>query len=547
MLLKLKRSQVITVLAASVSCTALGWSGAAAQSSLVGPVTGVIDDVRYEGNQYYVFGWACQQGVRSSIEVHVYANRAAGDPAAKFVTNGKADLSNEAAVDQECHDAPGGQHRFKVALPNQLLRTFQKKKLYVHGIARTDNVDNAAIAGSGNFRFPPPRWAAAPPTPNLLDGLRVAVFDTAKESCEQIDIPDAQARAFRDHTGMVHLIASHHITRASVGPTLESAKHSCQVVYNSRHDANPANFDDATWLTSFYSVDGKRVVGLGHMEYHGFEHPGMCATKQDLNDCWYNVDTFHMSEDGGYHFGSPRPPANYVAGLPYKYEPNRGPEGYSIDTNIIKAGDWYYAVATGWPWPPNCGDGKGQTPCLVPGGAAPIRTADVLDPKSWRAWDGSGFNIAFVDPYLGPVTRPQDHLYTPVGYLYYINAINFHEASQLFVATLWDPWNDAYGGPPGLYFSTSPDLIHWSKPVLAIAQDQLLQREPEGNWSYQYFSLIDPKSADRNYSTITDDPYLYYVRMDDNHGPYTRVLFRQKIKLDWLMKAQEKPKDAKSR
>src|SRR5215471_412986 len=164
MLLKLKRSQVITVLAASVSCTALASSGAAAQSSLVGPVTGVIDDVRYEGNQYYVFGWACQQVIRSSIEVHVYANRAAGDPAAKFVTNGKADLSNEPAVDQECHDATGGQHRFKVALPNQLLRTFQKKKLFVHGIARTDNVENAAVAGSGNFRFPPPRWPVEPPS-----------------------------------------------------------------------------------------------------------------------------------------------------------------------------------------------------------------------------------------------------------------------------------------------------------------------------------------------------------------------------------------------
>jgi hypothetical protein len=25
--------------------------------------------------------------------------------------------------------------------------------------------------------------------------------------------------------------------------------------------------------------------------------------------------------------------------------------------------------------------------------------------------------------------------------------------------------------------------------------------------------------------------------MDDNHGPYQRVLFRQKVKLDWLVKA----------
>jgi hypothetical protein len=62
----------------------------------------------------------------------------------------------------------------------------------------------------------------------------------------------------------------------------------------------------------------------------------------------------------------------------------------------------------------------------------------------------------------------------------------------------------------------------------------MLRREPEGNWWYAYFSLIDPKSADSSYMTITDSPYLYHVRMDGNDPPYRRVLFRQKIKLDWL-------------
>jgi hypothetical protein len=36
-------------------------------------------------------------------------------------------------------------------------------------------------------------------------------------------------------------------------------------------------------------------------------------------------------------------------------------------------------------------------------------------------------------------------------------------------------------------------------------------------------------------------PYLYYVRMDGNHPPYQRVLFRQKIKLDWLVTLRQKP------
>jgi hypothetical protein len=513
---------------------------ASAAPAQAGAVTGVIDAVRYEGDQYYVFGWACQQGNRSSIEVHIYAGHpAGGTPPGTFVLGGKADVANEPAVDHECQDANGGKHRFKIALPNQLLRTFQKKNLYAHGIAIVGNVENAAIAGSGRFQFPAPKWAADPPTPAFLDGAPVAAFDTRKDSCELTDIPDDAARAFRDDKGTVHLISSHSVTRAGLGPTLGTAKHNCQIVYASHHDGNPANFDDYTWLTEFYAVDGKEIVALAHMEYHGWEHPGMCAQKTDTATCWYNVDTFFTSHDGGYHFTSAKPPANYLLGLPAKYQPNQGPEGYSVDTNIVKVGDWYYASAYSWAWPPNCGEGKGPA-CLVPDATCPIRTANILDPTSWRGWDGKDFTVAFVDPYKGPVANPQAHVCVPVPYLDYANGVSYHAASHLFVATLWNQGSGGFG-PAGVYFTTSPDYIHWSKPELAMTRDQMLRREGEGNWSYMYFSLIDPNASDLSFATITDHPYLYYVRLDDNHGPYQRVLFRQRIKLDWLVKAGSHP------
>jgi hypothetical protein len=297
---------------------------AAAQNSHAGAVTGVIDGVEHEGDQYYVSGWACQEGNRGSVEVHIYANHAAGaTPAGTFVTAGKADFPNEPAVDHECHDANGGKHRFHVALPNQLLRTFQNKKLYVHGIAITGDVENSALAGSGNHIFPKPAWPTDPPTPSFVVGTAVAAFDTQKDSCEQTDIPDAAARAFRDYKGTIHMIASHSVTRANLGTTLENAKHNCQVIYNSRHDGNIGNFNDYTWLNTFYNIDGKRIVALGHMEYHGWEHPGMCASKSDTANCWYNVDTFNISGDGGYHFASPKPPGNYFLSLPASPTPAR--------------------------------------------------------------------------------------------------------------------------------------------------------------------------------------------------------------------------------
>jgi hypothetical protein len=512
---------------------------AAGQNPRAGPVTGVIDGVRFEGDQYYVFGWACQEGNRGSIDVHIYANHGAGAaPAGAFVTAGTASVSNEPAVDRECHDADGGKHRFKIALPNQLLRTFQGKRLYAHGIAIAGNVENAAIAGSGKFQFPKPAWPPDPPTPDFLDGPRVAAFDTARDSCEQIDIPDAAARAFRDYRGTIHLIASHYVTRASLGTALETTRHNCQVVYNSRHDGNIADFDDATWLNAFYNIDGKRIVALGHMEYHGWEHPGMCASKTDTIGCWYNVDTFNISEDGGYHFVRPKPPGNFFLSLPYKYQVNQGPEGYSVDANIVKVGGWYYDEVYAWGWPPNCGGGKGQRPCLVSDGACAIRTANVLDPASWRGWDGQDFTVTFVDPYKGPLADPKAHVCVPVPYLDYSTGINYHPASHLFVATLWNQGSGSFG-PQGVYLTTSPDFVHWTKPALAITLNQLLRREPEGNWSYQYFSLIDPRSEDSSYTTITDNPYLYYVRMDGYHGPYQRVLFRQRIKLDWFTRTRQ--------
>lgn len=522
---------VLGLLACPMLSVALG------QGAKVGPVTGVIDAVAFEGDAYYVHGWACQEGQRGSIDVHVYAgNVAGGHPPGVFVLAGTANLANEPAVDHECHDANGGKHRFRLALPNQLLRSFQEKTLFAHGIGIAGNVDNAAIAGSGNFKFPAPKWPPEPKTPDFLDGPAVSAFDTGKESCEQIDIPDAPARAFRDFKGTVHLIASHSVTRADIGPTLESAKHSCEVVYSSRHDANVANFNDYTWLTAFYSVDGKKIIAFGHMEYHGWEHPGMCAQKTDTASCWYNVDTFNISSDGGYHFARPDPPGNYLISLPAKYQPNQGPQGYSVDTGIVKVGQWFYATAYSWAWPPNCGTGKGRRPCLVPDATCPMRTANILDPSAWRGWDGKEFGVAFVDPYRAPVANPSGHVCVPVPYLDYAGGISYHTASKLFIATLWNQGSASSWGPDGVYFTTSPDFIHWSKPMLALTQNEILRREPLGNWSYAYFSLIDPKSTDPSFATISDSPYMYYVRMDNDRPPYQRVLFRQKTKLVWLTK-----------
>ena len=64
-------------------------------------MAGHIDGIRFEGDQFHIWGWACQVGNKHSIEVRVYADHSAVDtPKGKFVFAGKANLDNESAVDQ---------------------------------------------------------------------------------------------------------------------------------------------------------------------------------------------------------------------------------------------------------------------------------------------------------------------------------------------------------------------------------------------------------------------------------------------------------------
>ena len=370
--------------------------------------------------------------------------------------------------------------------------------------------------------------AQTPRIKAVLEGPRTAVFETPQDSCNQYDIPDAMARAFRDYTGTVHFVAASSEMFQSLGPTLDALQHSCEAAHHSANDPNPADYNDQTWLDSFYTLDGKTIAALTHTEYHGWAHPGECHS-QNFNDCEYDSDTYHLSKDGGYHFHSFKSPANFVVGVPYKYVVDRGPVGYSVDSNIVQYGGWYYAVVTDdGDWPTGCSGQTGPHHCRVPSGGAPIRTTNVLDPASWRGWNGNDFSLSFVDPYLGPVSHPEQHVYAPVPYMFAVNGLNVYQASNVLVATLWDYWDNELG-PPGLYLTTSTDLVNWTKPMLVLTLADILKNDPKGSWLYAYFSLIDPNAPDLNFSMIGNHPYLYYVRLDNNGQD--RVLFRQRLTL----------------
>jgi hypothetical protein len=237
-----------------------------------------------------------------------------------------------------------------------------------------------------------------------VTGTEETVFDWSQNACEGADIPDAPARAFRDASGRVQLISSHYVNRRMLGPDLNHLTHDCHVVMRSTFNPDPAKFDDREWIHSPYTPDGTKVYALVHDEYQGQTHPDRCPSGEYV-PCWYNAVTLAVSTDGGNTFGQVAPPGNLVATIPYPYAPDSGPAGLFQPSNIVRNGEdgYYYALL------------RAQRYRAQKQGTCVIRTRDISDPKSWRAWNGEAFEVRFIDPYLQPDQPPEDHVCQPVS------------------------------------------------------------------------------------------------------------------------------------
>ena len=382
----------------------------------------------------------------------------------------------------------------------------------------------AALAGATLACMMPVGADAQPTVTARVSGPPQMVYDSRTQGCDAHDIPDAIARAFRDDRNMVHLVDTNAVNRAMVGPTLDTVKQDCaHVLYRSLEDPDPSHFADRNWLTSFFSIDGRRVVSLVHTEYDPWTLPSgnRCpfkGTREQVN-CWWTSVNYAVSNDGGYSFTMPPAGQSLVAAAPYVWnaQNREGPMGYRGPTNILQVGTFYYAMINTFKFP-----GQTYGPCL-------IRTTNLLDPKSWRAWDGNGFSVQFIDPYVQRGLPPEQHTCKSVM-AGEVNTLAIDVTSGRYVSMLEAP-DHRYGGEPGTYMAASTDLIHWSRPTLVVTEAAMLASEPRGHWTDGYSSILDPLSTDRNFATVTANPYLYYVRQDRDHAPWVRAVLRQRMTL----------------
>jgi hypothetical protein len=164
-----------------------------------------------------------------------------------------------------------------------------------------------------------------------------------------------------------------------------------------------------------------------------------------------------------------------------------------------------------------------------------LRTKDLGDPASWRFWDGTGFEGRFINPYLEPDADPSEHLCQPfmpdqIGHG--LNeSITYNTVLERYV--LIGISADSIDGREvwGFYYSFSEDLLDWTRRKLLMEMPlPWTVADPGNDLSHLYPSLLDPDSADLNFSTTDNEAYLYFTRNNFGHASLDRDLIRVPVR-----------------
>jgi hypothetical protein len=350
-------------------------------------------------------------------------------------------------------------------------------------------------------------------------GGKEVVIRYATDRCYDLDVPDQPAHFVRADDGSLVLVEGnaprHFFSR---GADFNSLKRDCrQPALVSAVRSTPESYENMEWLWAVYR-EGDRWHALIHNEYHD-PVASTCdpGNPTPSNPCTYDSITYAVSTDGAQSFSKPSPPAHVVAPAPNAWVPPASPlapgqfvfGGYSSPSNIVQASDGYYYAFM---------SAKPTQEALV--GSCLIRTNTLGDPVSWRAWDGSGFNLRMTSPYLtgNPAQRCAfvdtratglpggDLVYSTYLGRYLKVGLSKHDADGNLLC--------------GIYFRLSADLIHWSKRQLLVEVEsavtpclgdlqrpELLEPVP-----VSYPSIVDHADTTINFEKAGRTPYLYYVR-----------------------------------
>jgi hypothetical protein len=360
-----------------------------------------------------------------------------------------------------------------------------------------------AIASAYNFGEPFVRQV----------GTDTVVFDWSTQKCEDNDITDEPARAFRDDSGQVQLVTSHFVNRRFIGPNLDSLTHPCTKTMSSTGNSDPAMYDGREWVASPWTPDGKNIYALVHNEYSGhlYSPGGYCLfsgeSQSDRYKCWYNSVTSAYSTNSGATYQQLPAPSHLVATIPYQYAKD-GPNGYFAPSNIVRSGDGYFYAFI-----------RAEDKGFQQLGSCLLRTRNLSDPTAWRAWNGSGFTFAFQNPYVGTFD-PAQHVCAPVDLPHIGNvteSLTYNTYLHKWMLVGGSVGAAEYNRPPGFYYALSDDLVNWTNLELLMETELTYARDcVNPPYPLRDPSLIDPNSTSRNFETVGQNAYLFYTEFHNS-------------------------------
>jgi len=170
--------------------------------------------------------------------------------------------------------------------------------------------------------------------------------------------------------------------------------------------------------------------------------------------------THATSTDGGATFHQPPAPNHLIANFPYQYDPDWMRAIWQPSNIVLNPKDGYFYALIQL-------DNHAQDLSTNVQGMCVMRTQTLEEPSSWRAWDGSGFNMEFINPYVETNVNPEEYtcdLVSPeVGALTYGLSYNIYFEKFVAVGV----------GFEGFYYSLSDDLINWSPRQFLMEAPQL--------------------------------------------------------------------------
>jgi hypothetical protein len=238
-------------------------------------------------------------------------------------------------------------------------------------------------------------------------------------------------------------------------------------------------------------------------------------------NCWTVTIGSAVSYDFGKTWGHLKPPPQHlVASVPYKYNQTQLASGWGDPSNILKHpkdGHYYAAV-----W------NRNQVGLQAPG-ICMMRTNNLMDPESWKAWDGKAYTKTLgASPYTMASGTEADHVCTPTnlpaGTCIPIKGKKRGcQAAGIVWSTYLEKFVVTLGCGETFQWATSDDLIVWSEPQLLDVMHSMPANQSKMVVAMNYPTFMDPTAptafADRNFYTIGQTPYLFWASI--GHSPYS--------------------------